>query len=127
MRLRCWPYTKNVKTFAFLFLGLGLGLAQRVADYNIRFEPTAIMQTGVEIPFRINVDDDRHKAVRGAKVTLEITTKEPLDTKLLRATETDPGTYIAKPIFPHSGEWNVYVEVDHDGAKSTRTKQVLVP
>lgn len=123
----CWPYTENVKIFAFLFLGLGLGFAQRDGNFNIRFEPTATVQTGVQIPFRINVDDDRHKAVRGAKVTLEITTKEALDTKLLPATETDPGTYIAKPVFPHSGEWNVYVEVDHDGAKSTRTKQVLVP
>jgi len=116
-----------VKIFAFLFLGLGLGFAQRDADYTIRFEPTAIVQTGVPIPFRINVDDDRHKAVRGAKVTLEITTKDPLDTKFLRATETDPGSYIAKPVFPHSGEWNVNVEVEHDGGKSTRSKQLLVP
>lgn len=123
----CWPYTKDVKIFVCLLLSLGLGFAQRDPDYTIRFEPTAIVQTGVEIPFRINVDDDRHKAVRGAKVTLQITTKDPLDTKVLRATETDPGTYIAKPVFPHSGEWNLYVEVDHDRGKSTRNKQLLVP
>jgi hypothetical protein len=116
-----------VKIFVLLFLGLGLGFAQRPADYDIRFEPTAIVQTAVAIPFRINVNDDRNKAVRGAKVTLQITTKDPLDTKVLRATETDPGTYIAKPVFPHSGEWNLYVEVDHDGGKSTRSKQLLVP
>jgi hypothetical protein len=117
-----------VKIFAFVFLALGLALAQqRDGSFNIRIEPTAILQTGAEIPFRISVDDARHKPLHGAKVTLEITTKEPTDTKLLNATETDPGIYIAKPVFEHSGEWTVYVEAERDGAKSTRSKQVLVP
>jgi hypothetical protein len=75
----------------------------------------------------MQINDARHQPVRGAKVTLEISTKEPTDTKILPATETDGGTYIAKPIFPHSGAWNVYVEVERAGAKSTRTKEVLVP
>jgi len=117
-----------VKIFAFVSLVLGVAFAQpRDGSFSIRFEPTAIVQTGVQIPFRISVDDARHKPLGGAKVTLEITTKEPTDTKLLTATETDPGTYIAKPIFEHSGEWSVYVEVERAGAKTTRTKQVLVP
>lgn len=116
-----------MKTFAFVFLGLGLAFAQREGNFDIRFDPTATVQTGVQIPFRIQVEDPRHKPVDHAKVTLEINTKEPMDTKVLPATETDPGTYIAKPTFPHSGEWSVYVEVEREGAKSTRTKQVLVP
>ncbi len=116
-----------MKICALAFLGLGLAFAQRDGSFNIRFDPTATVQTGVEIPFRINVDDPRHKPVAHAKVILEINTKEPMDTKTMPATETDPGTYIAKPTFPHSGEWNVYVEVERDGAKTTRTKQVLVP
>ena len=116
-----------MKTFAFLFLGLGLAFAQRDGNFNIRFEPTATVQTGVQIPVRISVESARKKPLNDAKVTLEITTKEPLDTQLVPATETDPGTYIAKPIFPHSGEWNLYVEVERDGAKTTRTKQLLVP
>ena len=116
-----------MKIFAFAFLGLGLAFAQRDGNFNIRFDPSAVVQTGVEIPFRINVTDPLRKPVAHAKVTLEINTKEPMDTKLVPATETDPGTYIAKPMFPHSGEWNVYVEVERDGAKTARTKQVLVP
>jgi hypothetical protein len=116
------------KIFAFASLAVGLAFAQqRDGSFNIRFEPTATVQTGVQVPFRISVDDARHKPLGGAKVTFEITTKEPTDTKLLTATETDPGIYIAKPTFEHSGEWNVYVEVERAGAKSTRTKQVLVP
>lgn len=111
-------------------MSLAFGLAlpqQRDGNFNIRFEPAATLQTGVQIPFRISVDDARHKPLGGAKVTLEINTKEVTDTKVLPATETDPGIYVAKPIFDHSGEWNMYVEVERDGAKSTRTKQVLVP
>jgi hypothetical protein len=116
-----------VKIFAFVFLALGSAFAQRDGNFDIRFEPTATVQTGVQIPIRINVEDARKKPLGNATVTLEITTKEPLDTKILPATETEVGTYIAKPIFPHSGEWNLYVEVERGGAKTTRTKQVLVP
>lgn len=116
-----------MKIFAFLSLGLGLAFAQRDGSFDIRFEPTAILQTGVQIPFNIRVNDDRHKPVHAAKVTLQINTKDPSDTKVLSATETDPGTYIAKPVFPHSGQWDVYVEVEHDGARTARTKEVLVP
>lgn len=117
-----------MKIFAFVSLALGLAFAQqRDGNFNIRFEPTAVVQTGVQIPFRITVDDARRKPLGRAKVTLEISTKELTDTKLLQATETDPGTYVAKPVFEHSGEWNVYVEVEREGVKSTRTKQVLVP
>ncbi len=116
-----------MKIFAFMFLVLGLAFGQRDANFNIRFEPTAVLQTGAPVPFRVQIDDARHQPVRGAKVTLEISTKEPTDTKVLPATETDPGTYIAKPDFPHSGTWSVYVEAERAGAKSTRTKDVLVP
>jgi hypothetical protein len=116
-----------VKIFAFLFLGLSLAFAQRDGSFDIRFEPTATVQTGVQIPFRINVTDARHNPLRAAKVTLQINTKELADTKVLPATETDQGTYIAKPVFTHSGQWDVYVEVERDGAKTTRTKEVLVP
>ncbi len=128
-RWRCaeWLYTRSVKIFAFLSLGLGLAFAQRDGSFDIRFEPTAILQTGVQIPFSIKVADARHKPVHAAKVTLQINTKDPTETKVLPATETDPGTYIAKPVFPHSGQWDVYVEVEHDGARTARTKEVLVP
>lgn len=117
-----------MKIFAFLFLGFGLGLAQQQRDgsFDIRFEPTAKVQTGAQIPFRIEVKDARRQPVAHAKVRLEINTKEQTDTKFLPATETESGVYIAKPVFEHTGEWNVYVEVERDGAKSTRTKQVLV-
>jgi hypothetical protein len=45
---------------------------------------------------------------------------------VFRATETDTGTYIAKPVFPVAGQWNVYVEVHREDAMSARAIEFSV-
>ena len=100
---------------------------ERPGNLDIRFEPTAKLQTGVEIPFRITVRDSLGKPFIQAKVTLQIELKNHVQTKVYRAAMTDPGVYIAKPIFPEPGDWNVYVEVRRDNQLSARTIVFSVP
>jgi YtkA-like len=116
-----------VKVLALLVCALGLLLAQeREGNFDIRFEPTARLQTGVQVPFTVTVRDARHQPLPNAKVTLQIETKEGTDVKTFPAPGVDPGTYIAKPVFPSSGPWNVYVEVRRDNEMSARTIQFQV-
>jgi hypothetical protein len=116
-----------VKILALLVCALGLLLAQeREGSFDIRFEPTAKLQTGVEVPFTITVRDARHQPLPNAKVTLQIETKDGADVKVFQAPGVNPGTYIAKPVFPSSGDWNIYVEVRRDGEMSARTIQFQV-
>jgi YtkA-like len=102
-------------------------LQQREGNFDIRFEPTAVLQTGAPIPFQITVRDDRKQPVADAKVTLQIETAEHAKTKLFRASAMDRGAYVAKPVFPDPGTWDVYVEVNRNGAISSRTIQFNVP
>lgn len=115
--------------FALLALcALGLIAAQeREGNFDIRFEPTAKLQTGVAIPFQITVNDALHKPLPDAKVTLQIETAEHTHVKVYPAPAINPGIYIAKPVFPTSGEWNIYVEVHHANAMSSRTIPFSVP
>jgi YtkA-like len=116
-----------VKVFALFLCALGLLLAQeREGNFDIRFEPTAKLQTGVEVPFTITVKDALHKPLPDAKVTLQIETKEGTDVKVFPAPGVSPGTYIAKPVFPSSGPWNIYVEVRRNNEMSARTIQFQV-
>ena len=41
--------------------------------------------------------------------------------------KVSPGIYLAKPIFPLAGEWNVYVEAHRANEMSARTIQFNVP
>ncbi len=106
----------------------GLAAAQNhEGNFIIRFEPTADLQAKVEIPFAIHVLDDRHKPVLNATVTLQIETQQKTEVNVFKATGTDPGVYVAKPVFPSKGEWSVYVEV-HQGERMTaRTIDFHVP
>ena len=99
----------------------------REANFDIRFDPTAILQTGTEIRFNIAIKDADRKPVHGAQVTLRIETAEHEQTKTFRATEMDTGLYMAKPVFPVRGQWDVTIEARRDDAMSTRTKQYYVP
>ena len=112
-----------------LLLTAGLVLAQQQHEGNfiIRFEPKAVLQTETAIPFQIDVKDDLHKPLIQAKVTLQIETAEHTDVKVFDAPAVSPGVYIAKPVFPDAGQWNVYVEVRRGGAISARTIQYYVP
>ncbi len=114
-----------------LLLLCALGLAAQQApeqpgDFNIRFEPTAKLQTGVEVPFQITVTDSLNKPLIQAKVTLQIETLDGKDVKVYKAPAVNPGVYVAKPIFPASGEWNVYVEVHRNNQMTARTIQFSV-
>ena len=70
-------YNDDVKRFA-LFLGVAaLLLAEdRPGNFQLRFEPTARLQTDAEIPFHIRVNDDLSKPLMDAKVTLTIETAQ---------------------------------------------------
>jgi hypothetical protein len=125
-----------VKFAALLICVLSFAAAQeRDGNFSIRFEPTAVLQTDAPIPFQITVHDADHKPLADAKVTLQIETANHGDVKVFPAPPLDqrasPGIYIAKPVFPHSGEWNVYVEVHRQNGRwdemSARTIQFNVP
>lgn len=114
----------------------GLLFAQeRDGNFSIRFEPTAVLQTGAPIPFQITVHDADHKPLIDAKVTLQIETLNGAHVKVFPAPPVDqraePGVYVAKPVFDVPGEWNVHVEVHHQNGSwdemSARTIQYSVP
>jgi len=118
----------SVKLFALMACSVALLFAQtREGNFNIRFEPIAKLQTGARIPFQITVTDALHKPLIDAKVTLQIETPDHQGTKVFPAPATDPGVYIAKPVFPTAGQWNVYVEVHRSDQMSARTVEFSVP
>lgn len=109
-----------------LFLGVtGTSVAQelRPANFDISVEPTAVLQSGAEIRFDIHVNDALHKPVHGARVTLQIETPEHQKVKVFKATELEDGLYMAKPLFPVKGRWNVNVEARRDEEMSARTME----
>ncbi len=120
-----------MKIIAILLCSFGLLFAQqppeREGNFNIRFEPTAKLQTGVQVPFQITVNDALRKPVIQAKVTLQIEMLDGTQVKVFPAPGISAGVYVAKPIFPISGEWNVYVEVHRDNAMTARTIEFSVP
>ena len=100
--------------------------AEREGNFAIRFEPTAILQTGVPVPFEITVNNDLHKPLQNAKVTLRIETPEHKEVKVFPAPAVSPGVYVAKPVFPEAGQWSIYVEARRDDAVSSRTIEFSV-
>lgn len=110
--------------FGLLF---GQEAPQREGNFDIRFEASAKLQTGVEVPFRISVNDARRQPLIQAKVTLQIELTDGTRVKVYPASATAPGVYIAKPVFPVSGEWNVFVEVRRENQVSARTIEFSVP
>ena len=120
-----------MKLIALLLCAVGLAIPQeRQGTFEIRFGPTAVLQTGAQVPFEIRVSDARHNPVTEARVTLQIETMHNTRVQVFNAPEADrranPGLYIAKPVFPEAGQWNVYVEVRRDDQMSTRTIQFTV-
>lgn len=100
--------------------------AEREGNFDIRFEPTAKLQTGPPVPFRILVKDALHKPLPNAKVTMQIEDQNGGEVQTFEAPEVEAGTYIAKPSFHMSGQWTIYVEVTRAGAKSVRSIQFQV-
>jgi hypothetical protein len=119
---------KAAATAVLLFAaGLVAAQGQHEGNFLIRFEPKAVLQTETAIPFQINVTDDLHKPLIQAKVRLQIETAEHTDVRVFDAPALSPGVYVAKPVFPDAGQWNVYVEVKRGDAISARTIQYYVP
>lgn len=122
-----------MKWLALLLFVCGLTLAQELApaNFNIRFEPTAKLQTEAPIPFQITVTDALHNPVIGATVTLQIETPQHTNVKVFKAPALDqianPGVYVAKPVFGQPGTWNVYVEARRNNRMTARTIEFSVP
>ena len=119
-----------MKFVTLLLSVLGLMWAQQGPEpdgnFDIRFEPTAKLQAAVQVPFQITVRDARKQPLTDAKVTLQIETLDHNRVKVFRAAALDPGIYVAKPLFPVAGDWNVYVEVRRGEQMTSRTIQFSV-
>ena len=80
-----------------LLAAASLLLAQREGNFTIRFEPTAILQTGVQVPFEISVTDSRRNPLTQAEVKLYIETADGRERKAFVAPAVTAGVYLAKP------------------------------
>jgi YtkA-like len=117
-----------VKSFALLLCALGLlSAVEREGNFDIRFEPTAKLQTDVQVPFEIHITDALHKPLPDAKVTLQIEMPDHTHVRVFPAPGTAAGVYLAKPVFSLAGEWNIYVEAHRNNEMSARTIQFNVP
>jgi hypothetical protein len=117
-----------VKVFALLLLAVAVLFPDdREGNFNIRFEPTAVLQTGVPVPFEIHVTDSLRKPVQQAQVVLWIETSEHTQAKKFPAPAVEPGLYLAKPVFPETGAWSVRAEVRLGDRVSSRDLEFSVP
>ncbi|MBV8072971.1 MAG: hypothetical protein JO270_23920 [Acidobacteriaceae bacterium] len=117
-----------MKALALLLCAAGILIFQeREGNFVIRFEPKAVLQANAPIPFQITVQDALQKPLIQATVSLQIETADHKDVRVYKAPAIGDGTYMAKPVFPVSGEWNVYVEVHRGGAMTGRTMQFNIP
>jgi len=117
-----------VKSFALLLCALGLlSAVEREGNFDIRFEPTAKLQTGVQVPFEIHITDALHKPLPDAKVTLQIEMPDHTHIRVFPAPAAAAGVYLAKPVFSLAGEWDIYVEAHRNNEMSARTIQFNVP
>ena len=109
-----------------LLASAALLFAQREGNFTIRFEPKAILQTRVPVPFEISVTDSRRSPVTQADVKLFIETAGGQNRTVFKAPSIGPGIYLAKPVFPEAGNWNIDVEVRRADQFSVRTLQFNV-
>ena len=119
----------SVKLLASIVSAAGLILGQQMREGNldVRFEPTAKMQTGAPIPFNIVVRDALKKPFINAQVTLQIEKPDHSSVNVYPAPQLDRGTYLAKPVFPSPGTWEVIVDVRRGNQETGRTVEFHVP
>jgi hypothetical protein len=115
-----------VKRFlVFCVVGIGLAFAApevKEGNFTIRFEPSAKLQTNVEVPFDVRIIDDLHHPLqRNANVELAIAPENKPIVKTVKAWFVQPGLFIAKPVFPSDGQWVVTVTARINDRVSTRT------
>ncbi|HEX4228591.1 MAG TPA: FixH family protein [Bryobacteraceae bacterium] len=118
----------DVKVAILLFCGLTL-FAQPVhnGNFTIRFEPTAILQSNAPIPFQIHVTDPNHHPVTTAKVEMDIEMTDHTHAQSYKAPSIGAGLYMAKPVFPVPGHWNVEVIVRRSDQESDSTLDFNIP
>jgi nitrogen fixation protein FixH len=103
-------------------LGLVFAAADREGDFKIRFEPTAKLQTGVEVPFEVRVSDSLGKPLqRNGQIELSIAPQNQETGTTVKAWFVQPGVFIAKPVFPSEGQWAVTVVARREDQVSRRT------
>lgn len=102
----------------------------REGNFSLRFEPTAVLQAKAPIPFRIQVMDANNRPLTFATVDLEIARPDGSQPAKFKAPAEDeramPGIYMAKPVFPQGGEWNVTARAKRQDLESNRTIQFTV-
>jgi hypothetical protein len=121
------PYNKTVRLLPGFLVAAALLFAQDPpANFRIRFEPTAKLQTGVQVPFEIHILDAHDQPVREAKVLFVCSQSEADAGIKSEGKAVSPGVYVAKPIFPKTGTWNIQVSARREGRESTRVAQFNV-
>lgn len=115
-----------MKVPALLLCSTALLFAQlQEGNFSLRFEPTAVLQSKVQVPFEIRVVDANSRPLTYAKVDLEIARTDGSQFAKFKAVAEDmlklPGVYIAKPVFPEGGEWDVTARVERQNKESNRT------
>jgi len=117
-----------VKPIAVLLFIAGLLIAaDREGNFKIRFEPTAKVQTQVEVPFDVHVEDALGKPLpMNADVQLAIALPGRTPEASVKAWGVGPGEFIAKPQFPSDGQWAVTVTARRGDEVTQRTINFIV-
>jgi hypothetical protein len=121
-------YNVGVKILALFlcFVGLLAAAADQPGDFTIRFEPTAKLQTNVEVPFDVHVTDSRNRPLPQGHVELSISPVDKPIVETVKAWFVQPGLFIAKPKFPSDGQWSVTVKAKLGNLVTTRTIEFTV-
>ncbi len=110
--------------FVLCVFGAALVLAApdvKEGNFTIRFEPSAKLQANVEVPFDVRITDERGNPLqRNAKVDLAIAPENKPAVKTVKAWFVQPGLFIAKPVFPSEGQWEVTVTARINDRVTTR-------
>jgi hypothetical protein len=114
----------GVRLFALALCVCGLLFAAQETEGNfaIRFEPTAKLQTNVEVPFTVHATDDRGKPLlREDHVEMSIAQENQSPLRTIKAWFVGPGEFIAKPVFPSEGQWSITVTASRHNQVTRRT------
>ena len=114
----------GVRLLALFLCVFALLLAadEKEGNFTIRFEPSAKLQTKVEVPFTVHVTDDLGKPLqRDDHVEMSIGPENQAAIKTVKAWFVAPGEFIAKPVFPADGQWAVTVTARRQDYVTRRT------
>ena len=112
-----------------LFFALCLTVPAAVNDGNfvIQFEPTAKLQSDVQVPFTINITDDLHKPLlQDSVVEFAIAAQDEPPTRAIKAWFVKPGVFIAKPVFPSPGQWTITVTAKRENKVTSKSNVLAV-